>query len=202
MELYFLYLLVCLLTVLSPGPGVIFTLSNATRFGFRGAVRGVIGLATGTFAVAMISASSLGLIITNSSWLFHTIKIIGALYLIFLGIKLIQARGQQELYNPNLKNRKRFTQGFLLQFTNPKVLLFFFAVFPQFISFESADSLSQLILFAASYSVLVIVVHVSYAWLMCQTGKKLSLANHKCAINQVTATLFILLGVGLAFYPH
>lgn len=82
MSLYLLFLVVAALTVLSPGPGVVMTLSNALRFGLRGAWGGILGLACGAGVVAALSASSLGLLLASLALAFTVAKWIGALYLI------------------------------------------------------------------------------------------------------------------------
>ena len=88
METYLLFVIIAAITVLSPGPGVILTLSNAIRFGFSGAVGGILGIAVGTLIVAIISATGVGVILATSVMIFTIMKYIGAAYLIYLGIKL------------------------------------------------------------------------------------------------------------------
>ncbi len=77
-----LFLLIATATVFSPGPGVILTLTNAIRFGVSGAIGGILGIAFGTFIVAGVSATSLGIILATSSVAFSIMKYIGAAYLI------------------------------------------------------------------------------------------------------------------------
>ncbi|MFN8822024.1 MAG: LysE family translocator, partial [Betaproteobacteria bacterium] len=67
MTLYLLFLAVAALTVLSPGPGVLMTITNALRFGFKGTVGGIFGIAAGAFLVAGISATALGAILATSA---------------------------------------------------------------------------------------------------------------------------------------
>ena len=70
MKLYPVFLLMAFITVLIPGPGVVMTITNALRYGFRGAFGGILGIAFGAFVVAAISSTSLGLILATSALAF------------------------------------------------------------------------------------------------------------------------------------
>ena len=94
MDNYHLYLLIALITVASPGPGVILTLSNAIRYGVRSALSGMLGIASGIFMKSVLSATSLGILLASSALAFTILKYIGAAYLIYLGIKLWKAPAQ------------------------------------------------------------------------------------------------------------
>jgi threonine/homoserine/homoserine lactone efflux protein len=165
MNNYGLFLLFATLTILSPGPGVLLTLSNAARHGWAGALPGIFGIASGAFIVAAISATSVGLILSTSAHAFTVLKYAGAAYLLYLGFKswrsdrfssLLQTRPSSPGY--------RFLEAASIQFLNPKAVFFFLAVFPQFID-TSAHFSSQFFKLVASYAVLVILVHGSYALL-------------------------------------
>ena len=84
---WLLFVTVAALTVASPGPGVVMTLSNALRFGLRGAFSGILGIACGALVVAALSATSLGLLATSAT-AFTAAKFAGAAYLLYLGIRL------------------------------------------------------------------------------------------------------------------
>src|SRR5688572_23458725 len=91
MKLYSLFLLMAAATVLSPGPGVVMTLTNSLRYGMKGTFGGILGIAFGALVVAAISATSLGMLLATSSVAFTVLKFIGAAYLVYLGIKLWRA---------------------------------------------------------------------------------------------------------------
>ncbi|WHI49723.1 LysE family transporter [Microbulbifer sp. MLAF003] len=78
MESYILFFIIAVATILSPGPGVILTLTNAIRYGTSGAIGGILGIAFGTFIVAGVSATSLGVILATSAVAFSIMKYIGA----------------------------------------------------------------------------------------------------------------------------
>ena len=196
---YFLFLIIAIVTVLSPGPGVILTLTNAIRFGVSGAIGGIMGVAFGTFIVAGVSATSLGIILATSSVAFSIMKFVGAAYLIYLGLKLwrspvIKIDTSAEV----ITNKKRqFLEGLTLQTTNPKTVFFFISVFPQFVDY-SADFVNQFVLLVVTYSSLVVVIHILYAQLAASARGWLSSARGGSIVNRLGGGTFICFGVGLA----
>ena len=87
MNSYGLFLLFATLTILSPGPGVVLTLSNAVRHGWTGAVPGILGIALGAFIVAAISATSVGLILSTSANAFTALKYAGGRLFVVPGLQ-------------------------------------------------------------------------------------------------------------------
>ncbi|RON10048.1 lysine transporter LysE [Pseudomonas brassicacearum] len=165
MNSYGLFLLFATLTILSPGPGVLLTLTNALRYGWTGALPGILGIASGAFVVAAISATSVGLILATSANAFIALKYAGAAYLLYLGYK----SWHSDRFSTLLETRPtspgyRFIEAASIQFLNPKAVFFFLAVFPQFID-PSAHFYAQFFKLVSSYGVVVIVVHSSYALL-------------------------------------
>ncbi|MDM4765879.1 LysE family translocator [Pelomonas sp. SE-A7] len=166
MKLYLLFLLMASATVLSPGPGVLMTLSNALRSGWRASLPGILGIASGATIVAAISATSLGLLLASSALAFTLIKILGALYLVWLGLKLWRSPGlaldEAADLRPPRSAGALFLESLTLQFTNPKAIFFFLSVLPQFIDHDRPHT-PQFALLVLSYAVLVILIHSGYA---------------------------------------
>ena len=140
MNLYLLFLTVATLTVLSPGPGVLMTLTNALRYGLRGTIGGILGIAFGALLVAGISATTLGAVLAASALAFTVLKLAGAAYLIYLGARLwrsppMHVQSAAQAHQASFK--RRFLEGLSLQLTNPKAIFFFLSVFPQFIEGEA-----------------------------------------------------------------
>lgn len=199
MENYLIFLVIAIVTVLSPGPGVVLTLTNTLRYGLRGAIGGILGIAFGTFIVAAISATGLGIILATSSLAFNLVKIIGAVYLVYLGIKLWRSPAtRMEDDSALIKNKRvQFLEGLLLQLTNPKAVFFFISVFPQFIDFNQAG-ISQFMVLVVTYSVLVIFIHLIYAAVAKSARRWLSSEKGGRAVNRFGGGTFVCFGVGLA----
>ncbi|QZI71867.1 LysE family translocator [Pseudomonas protegens] len=198
MASYGLFLLLATLTILSPGPGVLLTLSNALRHGWSGALPGILGIALGAFVVAGISASSLGLVLAASTTAFTLLKYIGALYLLYLGVKMWRT----QCFIPPLQDTKsrparRFVEALSIQLLNPKAGFFFLAVFPQFIQ-PQGDDYSQFFVLVASYSLLVIALHSGYALMANGARGWLSSGRGARIVGKLSGMTFLGFGVMLA----
>lgn len=196
---YLLFLIIAIATILSPGPGVILTLTNAIRYGVSGAIGGILGIACGTFIVAGVSATSLGIILATSSVAFGIMKFIGAGYLIYLGLKLWRSPVRKiDSTADAVKSRKlQFFEGLTLQLTNPKAVFFFMSIFPQFVDY-SADFIGQFTLLVVTYSSLVVIIHVLYAHLAKSARGWLSSDKGSRMVNRLGGGTFMCFGVGLA----
>ena len=198
MASYGLFLVLATLTVLSPGPGVVLTISNALRHGWSGSLPGIVGIASGAFIVAGICASSLGLILAASATAFTVLKYVGALYLLYLGIKMWRTqRFIPELKATSPRPWRRFIEALSIQLLNPKAGFFFLAVFPQFIK-PAADYCSQFFLLVSSYSLLVVVVHSGYALVAQAARGWLSTNKGARIVGKLSGITFLGFGVLMA----
>lgn len=200
MKLYLLFLLVAAATVASPGPGVMLSLNNALRLGWRGSLPGIAGVAAGAAVVAGLSATSLGLLLAQSALAFTLIQLLGAAYLVWLGIKLWRAPAQDwadEAQAPVLSPRRRFLEGLMLQFTNPKAIVFFLSILPQFMDPAHAAA-PQLLLLVLSYAVLVLLIHSAYAWGAQSVRQFLGSARGRRWFQRGSGLVFIGFGLALA----
>lgn len=188
------------MTVASPGPGVIMTLMNALRYGTRGAITGILGLAAGVCVIAALSSTGLGVLVATSALAYLVLKIIGAAYLIYLGVRLWMAPSVQFALPSAIQSNAhhRFWTAFALQFTNPKAIFFCLSVFPQFID-PQENYAQQFALLSMTYTMLILAIHMIYAscaararnWLASDRGGRL--------LNRISGTMFILFGIALAF---
>jgi threonine/homoserine/homoserine lactone efflux protein len=152
----------------------------------------------GAFVVAGVSASSLGLILATSATAFTILKYIGALYLLYLGIKMWRTQS----FIPELKvtasrPSRRFVEALSIQLLNPKAGFFFLAVFPQFIK-PDGNYYSQFFLLVSSYSLLVVVVHAGYA--LMANGARGWLSTNKGAriVGKLSGITFFFFGLLMA----
>ncbi|NPU84928.1 MAG: LysE family translocator [Syntrophaceae bacterium] len=198
MTLYPLFLLVAALTVLSPGPGVVMTLTNSLRYGMKGTFGGILGIAFGALAVAAISATSLGILLAASALAFTILKFIGAAYLFYLGIRLWRAPAMrfQEPASCEAGFGRRFLEGLSLQLTNPKVIFFFLSIFPQFIDL-SKNYWTQFAVQVLTYSSLVVVIHCLYGLFAGTARRWLTSERGGRAINRLGGATFMFFGAAL-----
>lgn len=149
---YSLYFSISLLASISIGPSVILAASNGINFGRKKALAGVLGHVSAVMILALISASGLGLILMASDLAFTVIKYAGAGYLVYIGIAIWRSKGKWSFADKNTQapaKRALFKQSFLLGLSNPKALVFFSALFPQFIQ-PAQPILPQFLLLAGT----------------------------------------------------
>jgi threonine/homoserine/homoserine lactone efflux protein len=200
MENYLLFTLIATVTILSPGPGVLLTLTNSIRYGFFGAIGGIVGIAFGTFIVAGLSATSVGVILATSAMAFMVMKYIGAAYLIYLGIKLWRSPiTKLDTSSRTAGNIKvQFLEGLTIQLTNPKAVFFFMSIFPQFVDFSSSQYVSKFLMLVVTYSSLNLLIHFLYAYLARSARNWLSTEKGGRIVNRAGGGIFVLFGIGLA----
>jgi len=203
MDNFLIYILVAAVTIISPGPGVFLTISNVVRFGISGALPGVLGIAFGNLIVATVSAAGLGVLLATSAAAFTVIKLLGAAYLIWLGIKLWRSPPSTE-QDPGLNESAnkggkkgvlaRTSEGLLVAVLNPKGILFHMALMPQFIDPTQPYEMEVAIL-AGSFSLLVVVIHMIYALISGSVRKLLSGGGGGSLYRKLGGSAFIGFGI-------
>jgi len=143
----FLFLIAALILAATPGPGIFYVLARTLAGGRR---EGILS-SLGTFAGGMfhVLAAGLGIsaILASSAIAFHAIKYAGAVYLIWLGIRMIQTNKAELHAGTFAPSRGAFIQGIITEALNPKTALFFLSFIPQFISPQLGHSFLQFLLF-------------------------------------------------------
>src|SRR4026209_1203494 len=134
LEIYVAYVLACALIAVIPGPTVTVIVANSLAHGTRAGLLNVAGTQLGLGVMMVTLIVGLSSVIAAMSWLFDWLRIAGALYLAYIGWKLLRA--PDALGDPAKALRPRggfFLQGFLVMMSNPKALFWFGAFIPQFI---------------------------------------------------------------------
>jgi len=201
LQLWLLFVMTEAMLSISPGPAVLYVLSQAIRRGPGKSVWASWGILTSNAMYFALSATSLGAVIVASYKLFFLIKWIGAGYLVYLG--LASFFGQSSMLSlPEEKANSRsgwriLRDGFFLQAANPKALLFFIAILPQFIDAHHNVALQIFILGASSIVVEFIILFI-YGQL---AGRALATARNprfEKLTNRVAGSLLVGAGIGLA----
>jgi threonine/homoserine/homoserine lactone efflux protein len=205
MKSYAVFFVLAAATVASPGPGVLLTLTNAMQFGMTRALFGIVGIAFGAITMATISASSIGLIVASSAAAFTALKYLGAMYLVYLGWKVwFSAAARQQIgpqvFKPGSNTKMYLTswwEGTSLQFTNPKSLLFFMSILPQFID-GSDRYVNQVAVLIVTYSLLVIAIHCGYGLAARQARQLFSSPRALVIVRRASGACFMAFGLTLA----
>ncbi len=155
---------------LSPGPAVFYVVSQGARGGLRRTLPAAAGILTANAAYFALSATSLGALIAASARFFVIAKWVGAAYLIVLGVKALLAANSMHavaLEKEQAQKQRRlgvYVGALTLQFANPKALLFFLALLPQFINL-AAPVVPQMLILAATSMVPEFFILAGYGWL-------------------------------------
>ncbi|HEX8411160.1 MAG TPA: LysE family translocator [Thermoanaerobaculia bacterium] len=131
----FLFAATELLLSLTPGPAVLLVVSQGMRRGAAVSRRGAAGILTGNAIYFALSAAGLGALLIASKRVFDVLQLAGAAYLVLLGVKMLLWPGREEVSLEVSEGRgtKAFMQGLLTQLANPKAIVFFTALLPQFV---------------------------------------------------------------------
>lgn len=160
----------------TPGPAVLLAMSYGTHHGLRGAAIGGAGIELGNLTWFLFSAAGLTTVLLASSTAFAVIKVLGAAYLVYLGVKMLLSRGPvPTAAGAPVPRRRLLLQGFLTQMGNPKAVIFFGALLPQFFDPAAPHGPQFLVLgvatFIIDYSALLF-----YGWL-AHRGSQLALGR-------------------------
>lgn len=125
-----------LLIILTPGQDMVLVMSRTLSGGTRAGLVTAAGVSVGLLVHTMLATLGLGALLQASEWLFTALKMVGALYLLYLGITLLRSTGELTLAghgNAPASRLRAFAQGALSNVSNPKVALFYLAFLPQFV---------------------------------------------------------------------
>lgn len=191
LDYYALYLLLALGTVLSPGPAVIYTIGNTLTWGSRHAIAGFVGVAVGILMVATLASLA---VIWFTHWLAGGQQILtlgGALYLLYLGVNSWRQRAVSPVMGKSSDRDcwRSFVKGALISLLNPKAIIFFTSLFPQFIDFRQG-ALGQCLLLALTFSAVVLVVHGGYCLVFRWVGLQGYGERFARGINRLSAVMF------------
>jgi homoserine/homoserine lactone efflux protein len=173
-HLYLAYVAACIVLVIVPGPTVTLIVANSLRHGTRAGLLNIAGTQLGLALMIGIVLAGLASLIEALGWWFDGVRLAGAAYLVWLGIKLLRSSGSLATLEPAPTPRGGFfLQGFLVLMSNPKALILFGALFPQFID-PNGDYVDQVVLLGITAMVTAFVFDGAYAILAGNAGAVLS----------------------------
>jgi threonine/homoserine/homoserine lactone efflux protein len=155
---------ICLLGAMSPGPSLAVILRHTLRGGRRNGYLAALAHGFGISLYALLCISGLAFVITTNQALFEALQWAGAAYLLWLGYKGLTARPGSELPEHEHLNGSAVREGFLVVFLNPKIAVFFIALFSQVIGPET--SLTAKLVYATTAAVIDAGWYLLVAWLM------------------------------------
>jgi threonine/homoserine/homoserine lactone efflux protein len=189
-----------ILIALTPGADTALVVRNALVAGAAPARRTALGTASGLMVWGAASACGVAAVLNASAEAYTTVKLAGAAYLIWLGIQAIRHAGVHQPAG-GARSGSPFRQGLLCNLLNPKAGVFFTALLPQFVSPQDPALAVSLLLTAIAAGTSLIWLTV-YATLVPRAGDVLRRQPVRRAIDRVTGTVLIGLGVRLALSRH
>jgi threonine/homoserine/homoserine lactone efflux protein len=199
------FLLAITLLTISPGVDTLLVIRNTARGGVRDGATTSVAICCGLFVHATISALGISLILLQSAWTFHMLKLVGAAYLIWLGItSLLAARRGQALpvggvssNAPSVSRWQPIKEGFLSNVLNPKTVVFYMAFLPQFIAPGDPALLKSLWL-AGVHFIIANIWQISVVMMVGSAGKWLANARFAQTLNAATGAVLVVFGIRLA----
>lgn len=191
---------VATLAILSPGPAVLLSLRNGARHGARAVIWSALGNISGVCCLSIGAMLGLGVVLKSSVALFGLLKIAGAAYLFYVGVRQLRASPMAKPVMAdggppsNLRRRDLYREGFLVAATNPKAVLFFTALFPQFID-AHRPVLPQFALLTLMFMAISYLSHLCYATLASRTRGALLKPLFAVWLSRVTGVLFMVFAV-------
>jgi threonine/homoserine/homoserine lactone efflux protein len=192
--------------IVVPGPSVLFVIGRGVALGRRAALATVFGNAAGAYVLVLLIAAGLGPLLERSEQLLMIVKLVGAAYLLWLGIKAIRDRRKliDVIGSPVEARRTRviLREGFVVGVLNPKVMLFFTAALPQFVATDGAPVAVQMAVLGLVF-VAIALVSDSMWGLAAGTarGWLAGRPRHLEGVGAIGGGLMIAVGVRLATQP-
>lgn len=188
---------------LTPGPDMALFGSRAASQGFFSGAAAFAGVCAGCLIHTVAAALGLSAILMTSANAFFVVKLIGAAYLVYVGISMLrESTGGLAIdtSQASIPHRRMFMQGFLTNVLNPKVAIFFLAFLPQFIDTHSEARATAFLVLGLVFIVNSAIVCLPMIWLFARSGAALRGSRRLTTwINRGCGALFVGVGVKLAF---
>ncbi len=184
---------VCIAGAMSPGPSLALIIRNSTKFNRLGGIMSAVGHGLGMGVYAIFAVTGLSIIILTNMYIFKSIQIIGIIFLFFYGILFILQKNDKINIDDNQNKLNSFLQGFSISILNPKILIWFSAVFSQFVKSESTILANSILVITASaidciWYILVALIVTSY-------GLKDFFQKKINAIQKISGTVLVIISI-------
>lgn len=189
-------ILICFVGASSPGPSLIIIISSYSQNSLTGGIYCSVGHGLGIFLYAILTTIGLSYFLVSNNQIFYLIKLLGIIFLFLIGFKLITKKSSNDKKNYNFKIKNSFILGLVTSCINPKILLFFIAIFSQFM--EKNISLAEKI----SISILASLIDIFwYLTVICFLNFTLAtkIKNNVDNISNFLGVLMILIAIYLSY---
>ena len=190
---WFQFAAVCIAGAMSPGPSLALIIRNSTKYNRLGGIMSALGHGLGMGVYAVFAVTGLSIIILANIYIFKSIQIIGIIFLFIYGILFIFQKNEKINIDDSQNKLNSFLQGFSISILNPKILIFFSAVFSQFVKSDSTFLTNSTLVITASaidciWYILVAIIVTSY-------GLKDFFKNRINAIQKISGTVLVVISI-------
>lgn len=206
-ETLFVFSLAALAILAVPGPAVVYIVTRSIDQGRAAGLASVLGIHVGTLFHLAAATVGLSAILVSSATAFTVVKVLGALYLIVIGIRTLLGRADPADTDPQRPPRRRrrdFAEGVVVNVLNPKTALFFLAFLPQFVDPARGQASLQILLLGLTFMLLGLVTDSIWALAAGSAGETLRKSRRWAQVQRyVSGSVFVALGIVTAFTgPH
>lgn len=200
-EALFLFIAASAALAIAPGPDNLFVLTQSAIHGRKSGVFVTLGLCTGLLVHIAAVALGIAAIFKTSAFAFNSLKIIGAIYLLYLAWQAFHV-GDENLPTETgacQSNQSLYVRGIIMNITNPKVAIFFLAFLPQFVDASRGGIPMQVIELGAVFMMVAFIIFCCIAWFAAYIGDWLKKSKQaQIGINRFAGIIFVLLALRLA----
>lgn len=198
-ESLYLFVITTLALALSPGPDNIYVLAQSLANGSKSGIATTAGLISGCIVHTTLLAFGISAVITTSPPIFYGIKLLGALYLLYLAWSVYKSDSGLSISDKVSRKsyRQLFQQGVIMNLVNPKILIFFLAFFPAFLWDEAGNTVLQFYILGITFMVTSFIVFSGIALL---AGNIASYIRHHSRIGLLFKWLQIVVFIGIAVF--
>jgi threonine/homoserine/homoserine lactone efflux protein len=198
-----IYSLTVFVASIAPGPSMLLALNHGIRYGMKRTIASALGNNLATFLQALLTIAGLGTLLLHSQSLFNMIKLLGAVYLVSFGINMFFSpnKGLQAPTGRMAKTKTGFglfAEAFVVTMANPKAILFFTALFPQFVTTEK-ETFFQFFMIVFVLLVIAFGCMMIYGFFGLKIARLLKESKIRKGFNRMVGTAFIAMGIGLAW---
>lgn len=199
------YVIAITVLTLTPGVDTLLVVRNTTRGGWKDGAVSSLGICSGLFVHAAISAVGISIILLQTAWLFNALKLAGAVYLVWLGLgslrraatKNVTTKPDSIAASQSVQLYRSFREGLLSNVLNPKTVIFYMAFLPQFIDPEQSAMVQSLFL-ASLHFAIAMVWQCILALFVARAHRSMASPMFGRVFDGVAGLLFIGLGLKLA----
>ena len=184
---------VCVAGAMSPGPSLALVIRNSTKFSRIAGLMTAIGHGLGMGIYAVFAVTGLVIVITTNVFLFQLIQILGICFLLYFGIQFIFQKSKEIIIDDKQKNINSFIQGFSISILNPKILIWFAAIFSQFVSVNGTFTSNSILVLTAS--IIDCIWYVIVALVVTSYGLNNFFQKRIDIIQKVSGFILVLIGI-------